>query len=130
MPNRRSPGFSRSLATIMACASLSACASLVAVPRSGPPSPTASAGSNCAVTGAPTAFQLMIAPGFPGEATPEAAAKFFVRNDGMPGYGTTTTTWTVEDVSNGVILRSNAAWLHVVRLSDGGWAVDSGGRCS
>jgi hypothetical protein len=65
-----------------------------------------------------------------GARSPELAAARFVRTGSPPGYGTLSTVWSREsETANGVTLRVAHVWLDVVRLHDGTWAVDSGGRC-
>jgi hypothetical protein len=73
-----------------------------------------------------------------GQLTPQAAAIHFGEHGGVPGYRAAPSTWVeMPDPAgshgpalDGVTLRAADLFLHVVRLRDGTWAVDAGGRCA
>ncbi|MEU2348054.1 hypothetical protein [Modestobacter sp. NPDC049651] len=82
----------------------------------------APAGDRC------SAFSLSIADGVAGRPSPVAAAGWFADHGGVggvPGAG-----WTDGGADeSGAVVRSGGWTLHVVRLSDGTWVVDSGRHC-
>lgn len=74
-------------------------------------------------------FALSLASDRGGQATPLAAAQFFVahrqRAFAMPGSG-----WNVSARDgNGVSIRSGSSTLHTVQGTDRTWQVDSGKTC-
>ncbi|REF31179.1 hypothetical protein [Calidifontibacter indicus] len=60
-----------------------------------------------------------------GAATPVAAAQAYAAKNGLPKDG-----WaTAETSDSGVLLKADDSRLHVLKLRDGTWTVDSGQRC-
>lgn len=91
--------------------------------------PAAGTGLSCAHT--ERGFALSLAVNRGGASTPESAALRFVGEGSPPGYGSPSTDWIRETQSaRAVLLRADDVWLHVVRLRDATWAVDSGGHCT
>lgn len=83
-------------------------------------------------------FELSLAASGTGAPSPVAAARWFVRHSGVPGYGSPTSRWRVidpSDVASGEATLVDAArtphsmYLHAMRLATRTWAVDSGRRC-
>jgi hypothetical protein len=53
-----------------------------------------------------------------------------VRHGGQPGYGTPATKWhVVASTTNGAELRADHVNLHVSRMPNRSWIVDSGTAC-
>jgi hypothetical protein len=106
----------------------------------GSPAPASSlartGNASCSRTGAGFALSLSVDGG--GQPTPRAAAVHFGEHGGVPGYRAASNTW-VEVPSptdsqgqtvDGVTLRADDLFLHVIQLNDDTWAVDSGGHCA
>ena len=89
-----------------------------------------------ACNGASTGFALSLASSAKGSSDPLAAARAFVRAagpEGAGGFGSPASRWRVVPATNdlgGVTLTDGGVFLHTVELTNGRWAVDSGGRCS
>jgi len=97
--------------------------------RPSPPSQSLSA-TGCRQGAPANGFALSIAAGATGSATPLKAAEYFVRHGGQPGYGTPTTRWhVVASTTKEAELRSEHADLHVSRMPNRSWIVDSGTAC-
>lgn len=112
-----------------------ACASAAEGGAPPPISPSESANAACAsVVGG---FAVSLALNHGGQLTPAAAAVFFAEHGGVAGYRAAVGSWKIlpkatggAGRSGGVTLRAGNALLHVVRLSDSTWAVDSGSHCA
>lgn len=140
---------SKLCALVSVCAVLCACAArpvggpgsssarLPVRPRSAAPPaerPSAASGSlsatGCRQGDTASGFALSIAAGATGAASPVRAAQYFVRHGGRPGYGTLTTSWhVVASSTDEAELRSDHANLHVFRMPNRSWIVDSGTAC-
>jgi hypothetical protein len=86
--------------------------------------------TDCRPGGTARGFALSIAAGATGSATALAAAEYFVRHGGQPGFGTPTSTWrVVATTPTGIELRGDDASVHVARMPNRRWIVDSGTAC-
>lgn len=78
-------------------------------------------------------FELSLAAGFRGAASPVRAASWFERRGDVPGFGSAASRWVVSDPSadgtGEATLTDGRVSLHAVRLPDRTWAIDSGRRC-
>jgi hypothetical protein len=103
-----------------------------AAPPAERPSPVSQSRSatGCRPGATTNGFALSIAAGAIGSATPVKAAQYFVRHGGQPGYGTPTTRWhVVASTDDAAELRSDHANVHVSRMPNRSWIVDSGTAC-
>lgn len=83
-------------------------------------------------------FALSLAIDRGGQLTPRAAAVHFGEHGGVPGYRAASDAWvevpsptdSAGQTVAGVSLRAGDVFLHVIRLDDDTWAVDSGGHCA
>ena len=90
--------------------------------------------AGCEGTG--SGFALSLAKDKGGQSTPLAAVVHFGEHGGVPGYQAPAAEWVSapshtdsegQDV-DGVTLRTDHVFLHVIPLTDDSWAVDSGGH--
>lgn len=102
----------------------------MATPHPAIGSPTTHATPTC--PGQASAFMATPVPGLPGQPTPLAAARHFVRHGGVSGYGTPATRWHLgaRTGSSGASIIGGSVTLHAFRLPDKTWFIDSGQRCS
>ena len=91
--------------------------------------PRASTGASGCVRG--SGFGLSVVPGTTGSATPIAAAKDFVRQGGVPGYGSPDSQWQVgtADSDGRVTVSDGPTELYAVQLPDKSWVIASGDKC-
>ena len=87
-----------------------------------------------ACQGRGSGFALSLAGGFKGAPDPVGAARSFVRNRTVPGFGTVVSVWVPATpghrAHDAVTLTDGRVSLRAVRLPDRTWAIDSGSRCA
>ena len=90
-------------------------------------SSAAARSSGCAGQG----FGLSMVPGTVGSASPLLAARDFVRQGGVPGYGSPDSKWQVGAAgSDGKVTVSDGhTELYAVQLPDKSWVIASGDKC-
>ncbi|QNK81634.1 hypothetical protein [Nakamurella sp. PAMC28650] len=78
-------------------------------------------------------FALSLAAGTRGSADPLTAARTFLREGGVSGFGTSTSRWTLHTraalVPGSATVTEGSVSLHATQLPDKTWVIDSGERC-
>ena len=93
------------------------------------------AGATC--HGGSVGFAFSLASTARGSVNPVVAARDFVRTGGAGPegrFGSSSSRWRIGPATSfdvgGVAVSDGAVFLDTVKLANGRWAVDSGGRCS